>query len=429
MIAPPGCECQPEEPPGLTVICAIATSAPTCSGIVPSDTFVPRAKGTFVSPDGGVAAPVATKAAATTLASATLSNVHLKDSLMLPPFVYECPNRRTRRPRRHGAGSPARRPPRREQRLGPTRRRRRRNRSRPRERGSCGRSGRASRRGSAPPLPSALVVLGRHAHVLRPAGETSRRGSSALLDESVARGRPPRKLETPTVCGGRFSGFAPEPRGQLAPGADAELPVGTRQRAFDCVLRYKESRRDLTIRASLSDKHRDPPLGLGQLAARCCAAADPSELGACLVGPKRGAELLEDGQRATKGSPGGAPVLRAPLRYTEREERASVLERIHAPSVLCERALEADEGAWQIAPVGVKQRSAPSEDCERPRPVEGAGALLPTNEDPVRVVEPADRDQGLQHVRQFHTHAGLEKVGVAELVRGRQVLERRRRVA
>src|SRR5919108_3650080 len=40
MIAPPGCECQPEEPPGTTVICAIATSVPTWSASVPSDTSV-----------------------------------------------------------------------------------------------------------------------------------------------------------------------------------------------------------------------------------------------------------------------------------------------------------------------------------------------------------------------------------------------------
>ncbi len=56
MIAPPGWECQPEEPPGLTVICAMATSVPNRSGMVPCDVSVPRAKGMFVSPDGGVAA-------------------------------------------------------------------------------------------------------------------------------------------------------------------------------------------------------------------------------------------------------------------------------------------------------------------------------------------------------------------------------------
>jgi hypothetical protein len=32
-IAPPGCECQPEEPPGRTVICAIATLTETTGNI------------------------------------------------------------------------------------------------------------------------------------------------------------------------------------------------------------------------------------------------------------------------------------------------------------------------------------------------------------------------------------------------------------
>jgi len=58
MIAPPGWECQPEEPPGSTVISTIATSVPNWSGTVPFDTLVPRAKGTFVSNAGGVAVAI-----------------------------------------------------------------------------------------------------------------------------------------------------------------------------------------------------------------------------------------------------------------------------------------------------------------------------------------------------------------------------------
>src|SRR5512132_3602388 len=76
-IAPPGCECQPEEPPGLTVICARATSVPALSGIVPSEVLDPRAKGMFVSPIGGVAPPVAAVIAVTTPASPTLTSAHL----------------------------------------------------------------------------------------------------------------------------------------------------------------------------------------------------------------------------------------------------------------------------------------------------------------------------------------------------------------
>src|SRR5690242_3873406 len=89
MIAPPGCECQPEEPPGSTVICAMATSVPNCSGMVPCDVSVPRANGMFVSPDGGVAQLGATVTArvtaVTTLASPTPSSAPLMARFMLPP--------------------------------------------------------------------------------------------------------------------------------------------------------------------------------------------------------------------------------------------------------------------------------------------------------------------------------------------------------
>src|SRR4030095_10438686 len=84
--APHGCECQPEEPPGLTVICATATSDPAFSGMVPSVVLVPRANGTFVSPDGGVAPLGATVIAMTTPASPTLTNAHLTDRFMTSPF-------------------------------------------------------------------------------------------------------------------------------------------------------------------------------------------------------------------------------------------------------------------------------------------------------------------------------------------------------
>ena len=84
-IAPPGCECQPEEPPGLTVICAMATSVPALSGIVPSDVFDPRASGMFVSPDGGVAPLGARVIAVITAASPTLATAHLNARFMPPP--------------------------------------------------------------------------------------------------------------------------------------------------------------------------------------------------------------------------------------------------------------------------------------------------------------------------------------------------------
>src|SRR5262249_9807220 len=83
MIAPPGWECQPEEPPGLTVICAMAMSVPNRSGRVPCEVSVPRAKEMFVSPDGGVAAADATVAAVTARAGPTLSSAHLTARFML----------------------------------------------------------------------------------------------------------------------------------------------------------------------------------------------------------------------------------------------------------------------------------------------------------------------------------------------------------
>src|SRR6476660_10644791 len=88
-IAPPGCECQPEEPPGLTVICAMATSDPALSGIVPSDVLVPRANGRFVSPTGGVAALVARVIDVTTPASPMLISTHPTARLM-PPTSRTC---------------------------------------------------------------------------------------------------------------------------------------------------------------------------------------------------------------------------------------------------------------------------------------------------------------------------------------------------
>src|SRR5215211_3844832 len=85
MIAPPGWLCQPEEPPGSTVICAMATSVPTWSGMVPSDTLVPRAKGTFTSPDGGVASTDPAAYAATPTMPTTKSPFSFRCMTLQPP--------------------------------------------------------------------------------------------------------------------------------------------------------------------------------------------------------------------------------------------------------------------------------------------------------------------------------------------------------
>src|SRR6478609_42421 len=86
-IAPPGCECQPEDPPGLTVICAMAMSVPNCSGMVPRDVLVPRAKATFVSADGGVAAADPTVTAVTTPARATHHGAQRTARFIPPPAI------------------------------------------------------------------------------------------------------------------------------------------------------------------------------------------------------------------------------------------------------------------------------------------------------------------------------------------------------
>src|SRR4029077_7932172 len=56
-IAPPGCECQPEEPPGTTVIFETTMSRPCSMGRVPWDMYVPRPTTWLEKPTDGVAAP------------------------------------------------------------------------------------------------------------------------------------------------------------------------------------------------------------------------------------------------------------------------------------------------------------------------------------------------------------------------------------
>src|SRR5436190_1051894 len=136
---------------------------------------------------------------------------------------------------------------------------------------------------------------------------------------------PLRKLEIPTVCDGRCLALLPEPVRELGAGAHAELPVGARQGALDGVLGDEQGGRHLAVRAALGDQRHDSALGLGQLAARGCAAADPPELGARLLGPKRGAEPFEDRERLPERQAGGAALLRSPLGGAECEEGARVL--------------------------------------------------------------------------------------------------------
>src|SRR5262245_36481655 len=82
--------------------------------MVPSDVLVPRAKGVFVSPDGGVAQLGATLTAATMLASPTLSSAHLTVRFMLPPDLGRLAISDVGEQRRYGVpavGRPVRRGP------------------------------------------------------------------------------------------------------------------------------------------------------------------------------------------------------------------------------------------------------------------------------------------------------------------------------
>src|SRR6266480_628150 len=56
-IAPPGCECQPELPPGWTVIWLTTISLPCSRGRLPCDMYVPRASSWPLKSLGGVATP------------------------------------------------------------------------------------------------------------------------------------------------------------------------------------------------------------------------------------------------------------------------------------------------------------------------------------------------------------------------------------
>ncbi len=163
---------------------------------------------------------------------------------------------------------------------------------------------------------------------------------------------------------------------------------------------------------TLGDEQGDPTLGLGQLAVRRGAPADPRELGAGLLGPERRAEPLEARESVLERRAGGGALLRAALRPSEREQRARVVKRIGAAGVLGERALEAGEGALEIAPRCEQQPAAAGKDRQRPGPVELDGLLLPRCEDIVGLVELADRDQRLEQVAEVRELPGSRMKGL-----------------
>ena len=132
-------------------------------------------------------------------------------------------------------------------------------------------------------------------------------------------------------------------------------------------------------------------------------------------------------ERVLERRAGGAALLRAPLRSSEREQRARVVERVGAAGVFGERALEARERAVEIATRRQQEPAAAREDRQRPGPVERVGALLPRLENLVGLVELADRDQRLEQVAQLQPLSRFEHEGVAKLVRASEVRQRRAR--
>src|SRR5512133_611953 len=132
------------------------------------------------------------------------------------------------------------------------------------------------------------------------------------------------------VFGAGFRGH--EPAGELRARADAGLAVDVREVRLDGPYADIQLGRDLTVRASLGRERGDALLGFAQLVGGRTAAADAAQLGARLLRPQRGAELLEERERAVEGLARQALVLCLPVGRAEREQGAGALERIlHAP--------------------------------------------------------------------------------------------------
>src|SRR5947209_1815248 len=84
---------------------------------------------------------------------------------------------------------------------------------------------------------------------------------------------------------------------ELRARAYAELRVCTRQRRLDRVHADGQLRRGLLVRSAVGDERGNTLLRGRQVVAGGSAAADPPQLSARLRGPKRCAELVEDGER------------------------------------------------------------------------------------------------------------------------------------
>src|SRR5512132_1273876 len=98
-----------------------------------------------------------------------------------------------------------------------------------------------------------------------------------------------RNVETPGLCSARGAELVRELRAR----ANVELAVDLRQRGLDRALRNDEGRRDLPVRLPSGDELGDATFARREPLAGRGSAADPRELGARLLCPERGAELVE----------------------------------------------------------------------------------------------------------------------------------------
>ena len=196
--------------------------------------------------------------------------------------------------------------------------------------------------------------------------------------------------------------------------AHAELAVDVGKVGLDRAHAHEELGGDLLVGAALGGKFGDPPFGLGQLLGGGCAAADPRQLGAGLLRPESGAELVEDRKRLLERLPRGPLLLRLPAHGAEAEQRTAALERVRMGVELGECAVERLEGGGRVS-LGSGEQAATPRGC-RHRP----GAPQPSPVPLVRFevarapLELAQRDQcldciGPNRLRRV-VHAALEQL-------------------
>ena len=117
---------------------------------------------------------------------------------------------------------------------------------------------------------------------------------------------------------------------ELGAGADAELPIDPRQRRLDGVLGEEEGGRDFPVRLPLGDELARsvarPPSARRARARPPMRASSARVCSAHSGAPSRSKRA----ERVLEGRPGGAALLRPPLRSPEREQRPRVVERIRA---------------------------------------------------------------------------------------------------